>query len=268
MDLCKIASGRLCNCLSAFSQSIKKKNVLCVCVSLRLVRCSVLEAVPCWLSAPCWPSSPSSCPAEDARGGSAPWLDTCRWLQVGTRVKRMPWRTTTTFWQVTGVFCCFFFRTCYVTHLCRIREYVLPRAFETSHLSPGDTRAPARTRTNLGSLYCPSVTKTTKKKGQKETNSRTAAARQLESAWYLQDLGWMDVEFAVKGQLFLLYTGHWFGAAYDLAGHWLFAKTGHSSSLVNKARLCQSFKTYERGKSSGHRSALAFALFIMCIRPF
>lgn len=81
---------------------------------------------------------------------------------------------------------------------------------------------------------------------------------------------WMDVEFAVKGQLFLLYTGHWFRAAYDLAGHWLFTKTGNSSRLVNKACACQSsgFKTYERGKSSGHRSALAFALFIMGIRPF
>lgn len=62
---------------------------------------------------------------------------------------------------------------------------------------------------------------------------------------------WMDVKFAVKGQLFLLYTGHWFGAAYDLAGHWLFAKTGNSSILVNKARLCQSFglKPMREGKA-------------------
>ncbi|XP_055358062.1 uncharacterized protein LOC114869222 isoform X2 [Betta splendens] len=50
---------------------------------VRPVQCCVREAVLCWPSAPCWPSSPSSCPAEDASGGSAPWLDTCRWLQLG-----------------------------------------------------------------------------------------------------------------------------------------------------------------------------------------
>lgn len=54
-----------------------------VFVSPRPARCFVPEAALCWPSAPCWPSSPSSCPAEAARGGSAPWLDTCRWLQVG-----------------------------------------------------------------------------------------------------------------------------------------------------------------------------------------
>lgn len=51
-------------------------------VSLRPARCCVQEAAPCWRSAPCWPSSPSSCPAEAASGGSAPWPDTCRWHQV------------------------------------------------------------------------------------------------------------------------------------------------------------------------------------------
>ncbi|XP_035480148.1 uncharacterized protein LOC118300135 isoform X2 [Scophthalmus maximus] len=50
----------------------------------RPVRCCVQAAVLCWLSAPCWPSSPSSCPVEDVRGGSAPWLVTCRWLQCSS----------------------------------------------------------------------------------------------------------------------------------------------------------------------------------------
>lgn len=51
-------------------------------VSLRPAQCFVPVAVLCWLSAPYWPSSPSSCPAEGAKGGSAPWPATCRWLQV------------------------------------------------------------------------------------------------------------------------------------------------------------------------------------------
>ncbi|MED6294232.1 hypothetical protein CHARACLAT_018910, partial [Characodon lateralis] len=42
-------------------------------------RCCVQEAALCWRSAPCWPSLPSSCLVEAVRGGSAPWLDTCRW---------------------------------------------------------------------------------------------------------------------------------------------------------------------------------------------
>lgn len=53
-----------------------------VFVSLRPAQCFVPAAVLCWLSAPYWPSSPSSCPAEGAKGGSAPWPATCRWLQV------------------------------------------------------------------------------------------------------------------------------------------------------------------------------------------
>ncbi|XP_029029075.1 uncharacterized protein LOC114869222 isoform X4 [Betta splendens] len=55
---------------------------------VRPVQCCVREAVLCWPSAPCWPSSPSSCPAEDASGGSAPWLDTCRWLQTDDATAR------------------------------------------------------------------------------------------------------------------------------------------------------------------------------------
>lgn len=53
-----------------------------VFVSLRPAQCFVPAAVLCWLSAPYWPSSPSSCPAEGVKGGSAPWPATCRWLQV------------------------------------------------------------------------------------------------------------------------------------------------------------------------------------------
>lgn len=58
-----------------------------LCVSPRPARCSAPEDALCWLSAPCWPSSPSSCPVEDVRGGSAPWRATCRWLQVCTHVR-------------------------------------------------------------------------------------------------------------------------------------------------------------------------------------
>lgn len=57
-----------------------------LCVSLRPAQCSAPEDVLCWLSAPCWPSSPSSCPLEDVRGGSAPWRATCKWLQVRTHI--------------------------------------------------------------------------------------------------------------------------------------------------------------------------------------
>jgi len=48
----------------------------------RRAPCCVRVAVPCWLSARCWPSSPSCCPADPARGESAPWLATCRQQQA------------------------------------------------------------------------------------------------------------------------------------------------------------------------------------------
>lgn len=70
--------------------------MLFLCVSLRPARCSAPEDALCWLSAPCWPLSPSSCPVEDVRGGSAPWRATCRWLQVCTHVRtnaNMQWLT-------------------------------------------------------------------------------------------------------------------------------------------------------------------------------
>lgn len=48
----------------------------------RRAPCCARAAVSCWPSARCWPSSPSCCPAEPARGESAPWLATCRQRQA------------------------------------------------------------------------------------------------------------------------------------------------------------------------------------------
>lgn len=96
-----------------------------------------------------------------------------------------------------------------VSHTPRLEPLLLGRCMARSHCTDKNT-------TFQQSRGCPSPTKTPTTKKRKESSGGPVAARQPSAAWYLPGLMCgsegteRDLEPAVKEQLHLLNTGHWF----------------------------------------------------------